>query len=688
MNFNEALKRLENGGDLAALAHGLLAQMTTKEKLYMVGGHHNRLRDLVKHGRAYNAEPIHASGCKRLGIPQLRFADGPRGIVCAHNTCFPVPMARGASFDRALERRVGEAIGLEAVGEDANFFGGVCINLLRHPAWGRAQESYGEDSFLLGEMGAALTAGVQQSGVMACAKHFALNSIENLRFKVDVTASERTLREVYLPHFKACVDAGAASVMGAYNKFAGDHCCESETLLTRILKDEWGFAGYTISDFTFGVRNGKKAMKSGLNVEMPNTSHYGRELRDYVKSDPEAMQYLDRAVLEILQAFLRFTPKYNETRKKTPTPNRTRHALLAREAAEKSMVLLKNDGTLPLDIQKLRTLAVVGRFADTTNIGDRGSSSVFPAYTVSPFAGIADYCKENAPGKVKLLCAANDKDAYLAAKQADAVVVAVGLDYKDEGEYTPNFDYDTGVTLAGDRKTLRIRKSDARLIQRLRKINPNIIVTLSCGSALLIDEWETSAAAILLMWYSGMEGGNALARLLFGESNPGGRLPFSIAQTEADYPPFLYGGGKHPTIKYDYYHGYTLLDKKGKTAAYPFGFGLSYTTFAHSDLRAEKLADCVRVSFTLKNTGNRPGSEVSQLYFGSAGSVFDRPVKLLKGFAKTELAAGEARKISVDIPLERLGFYHNERKKFENDRAYHIYLSGDGKRFLQTDIKL
>ncbi len=684
MTFDEALRRYHDGENIEMLAAAIVSEMSIKEKLYMVGGHHNRLRDIVKHGRAYNAEPIHASGCKRLGVPDIRFADGPRGIVCANNTCFPVTVARGASFDTELERKIGRAIGEEAVLENANFFGGVCINLLRHPAWGRAQESYGEDTVLLGKMGAALTEGVQENGVIACVKHFALNSIENLRFKVDVTADERTLREVYLPHFKSSIDAGAGSVMGAYNKFRGSHCCENRELLTKILRNEWGFEGFTISDFTFGVREGKKAIKSGLDIEMPNTNHYGRELREYVKSDESALVYVEKSAVNIIKTLLRFTSVYNQKRQTLKSEIRSEHANLAREAAEASMVLLKNNDILPLDINKIKTVAVAGRFANTANIGDKGSSSVFPKYTVTPFEGIKNYCGDNA----EVICAAGDKEALLAAKRADVVIVAVGLDYNDEGEFTPNFDYQTGITLSGDRKSLRIRREDAKLIKKLSKINKNIVVTLTCGSALLIDEWEKYAGAVMLQWYPGMEGGNALAGLLFGQCSPSGKLPFTVAQCESDYPRFLYREDGRLQINYGYYHGYTLLDKKGKNAAYPFGFGLSYTEFSHSDLNCRLENDKIIVNFKLKNIGNCCGSEVSQVYFGSKNSVFERPVKQLKAFTKTSLQPGEQREITLEIPVCELSFYNPETKKYTPDRVYSAYLSGDGKSFLSTDIKL
>ena len=256
----------------------LLSQMTLKEKVWLLNGNWDLLANQVKYKNAYNPRPIATNGLKRLGISPVKFSDGPRGVVMGHSTCFPVSMARGASFDRALERRIGDAIGVEARAQGANFFGGVCVNLLRHPAWGRSQETYGEDPFLVGELGASLAGAVQEHNVIACVKHYAFNSIENSRFEVNVKADERTMHEVYLPHFKKIVQAGAASVMGAYNRFMGEQACESHLLLTEILRDDWGFQGFTISDFIFGVRDGKKAIEAGLDVEMPAPIHYQRNL--------------------------------------------------------------------------------------------------------------------------------------------------------------------------------------------------------------------------------------------------------------------------------------------------------------------------------------------------------------------------------------------------------------------------
>lgn len=288
-------------------AQALLVQMTLKEKVWMLNGNWDTLWNMIRYKNAYNPVPIRTNGVPRLGVEPVAFTDGPRGVVMGNSTCFPVAMARGASFDRDLERRVGDVIGKEARAQGANYFAGICINLLRHPAWGRAQETYSEDPYHLGEMGAMLVESVQSHNVMACLKHYAVNNIENSRFFVDVKADARTMHEVYLPHFKRGVEAGAASLMGAYNLYEGNQSCESEWLLTDVLREEWGFEGFTISDFIYGVRHTKQAIEAGLDIEMPLPIHYNRHLLKAVEEGEIAEAVIDTSVLRMLRTQLVFS---------------------------------------------------------------------------------------------------------------------------------------------------------------------------------------------------------------------------------------------------------------------------------------------------------------------------------------------------------------------------------------------
>lgn len=679
MDYPQAVRRYKEqptAENLRQVCGELTALMTEKEKLLMLSGHFyllNTVKNILLHGRAYNYSPIRTGAVKRLGIPAVRFSDGPRGAVMGKSTCFPVSMARGAAFDEELEYDIGTAIADEITARGANFFGGVCINLLRNPRWGRAQESYGEDPYLLGRMGAALTRGIQDRGVMACVKHYACNSIENLRFKVNVTADERTMREVYLPHFKACVDAGAVSVMGAYNKVRGDQCCESAYLLSDVLRRDWGFEGFTVSDFMWGVRDAKKAIKAGLDIEMPMKLRY-RALKRLLRSGEIEARHIDEAAGHILAGMMK-----TEALRKTGPENAVlspAHRTLALRAAREGTVLLKNNGLLPLAPGV--KIAVIGRYADKPNTGDHGSSSVTSPGVITPYEGL---CRAFGRENVLLSDGKNIEMDLQKIKACDAAVVCVGSDYRQEGEYIINIvksDKSTAKGSGGDRYSLRIPPGEVELIRAVCSACENTIVNITGGSAFIIEEWKDAPAAILHSFYAGIEGGNALADILRGEVNPSGKLPFTIAREEDDYPPFLFPGDQKLDIEYGYYHGYTLLGREKKKAAYPFGFGLSYTDFAFSDLEVRPADDgVIEVSVGVKNTGSRGGKTVVQVYAGSADGHDDRPVKLLKGFQKIYLEAGEEKRAALRLKTDDLLFYDAQSGKWVHDNRYRIYCGGD-----------
>jgi beta-glucosidase len=640
--------------ELEAKAGSLLAQMTLREKVRQMTGDASFLRDGIKMMRIYNAEPIPAGENLRLGIPGIRFSDGPRGVVMYRSTCFPVSMARGASWDVALEERIGDAIGVEARAQGANYFGGVCINLLRHPAWGRAQETYGEDPYHLGELGAALVRGVQRH-LMACVKHYACNSIERARFKVNVKADERTLHEVYLPHFKRCVEAGAASVMSAYNKVNGDYCSHSRYLLTDILRTEWGFDGFVMSDFVFAVRDGKAAALAGLDVEMPFPRQYGRKLEKLVRRSEVPETIVDAAVLRILRQKLRFSRVGEPDRYRKEVVAGQAHRALAREAAEQSAVLLKNDPVagrwlLPIG-PEVRRIALLGKLADTANIGDEGSSRVRPPEVVTPLAGL----RRRAPHMELIYADGSDPArAVEAARGADLVIVVAGFTHADEGEYVAAIPW-VAKEKGGDRRSLALSPKDETLILAAAAANPRTVVVLEGGSAIVTEAWRERVPAILMLWYPGMEGGHALANLLFGDAVPSGKLP-CVFPKSADQLPFFDPNADE--ITYDLYHGYRLMDKAGQEPAFAFGYGLSYTTFVLDDLRVEQEAigeaEALQVSVRLRNTGPRAGAEVVQMYAGCVGSALDRPIKELKGFRKIRLQPGEEQRVTFDLPARAL----------------------------------
>jgi beta-glucosidase len=634
-------------------ARKLLAQMTFSEKIDQMTGDARILsEDTVGIITDYNNVAITTSDNERLNIPGIRFTDGPRGVVMGSSTCFPVSMARGATWDPELETRVGDVMGVEARSQGANFFGGVCINVLRHPAWGRAQETFGEDPFLLGEMGAASVRGIQRH-VMACIKHYALNSMENARFNVDVSVDERTLREVYLPHFKRCVDEGAAAVMSAYNKVNGSYCGQNSHLLRDILKTEWGFEGLVMSDFFFGIHSTEGAILGGLDVEMPYRMHFYFGLPVLIRDKVIPLSLIDDAVLRVLRQKVRFSRigqpwLYDQAAIASPA-----HCALTREVARKAIVLLKNDaidgaGTLlPLHAGVKRIL-VVGKLAKASNIGDMRSSGVEPPYVVTPLEGLTEAMK----GRSEVIYDAGTCPAAVASKAAaaDAVIVVAGYDNGDEGEYI--------YVVGGDRDILTLHKSDESMIRTVAAANPRTVVVLIGGGPIITEAWCDNVPAILMAWYPGMEGGSALADILLGRVNPSAKLPCVFPRSPDDLP--FYDKNAR-AIVYDADFGYRLMDKKGYTPAFAFGFGLSYTTYAYSNLRLENdeinKDGTLRVKVDITNTGSLAGEEIAQLYIGAQGSKVERAVKELKGFTKVRLAPGEEKTATFEVPAKNLAYY-------------------------------
>ncbi|MEX2717570.1 MAG: beta-glucosidase [Candidatus Sigynarchaeota archaeon] len=644
-------------------AKRILDTMTLLQKLNQLTGNWNLLQAAPMLVR-YNSKPIPAGKDDKLGIPGVLFTDGPRGVVMGASTCFPVSMARGATWDPALEERVGRAIAVEARAQGANFFAGVCINLLRHPGWGRAQETYGEDPFLLGVMGSALARGVQSRGVMACAKHYACNSMENMRFKVNVKIDDRTLHEVYLPHFKRCVDEGIAAIMSAYNKVNGVHCGHNAILLRDILKGTWGFKGFVMSDFLWGIRNGEAALKGGLDIEMPLRMHMKpKKMAKFVAAGKIDLALVDDAVLRILRQQLRFNTTMDPAsfgKEKVGCPE---HVALAREVAQKSIVLLKNDKhTLPFSMEEIKQLAVFGKIARMANIGDHGSSRVHPRRVVTPLDGL----KALVGDRIRVVHddGKSVTRASQIASQSDACVVLAGCTWKDEGEYI--------ASSGGDRASLELHPADVAIIQAIISANEKCALVLEGGSAFITENVRDVVPAMLMAWYPGMEGGAAIADIVFGKVNPSGKLPVTFPKS-TDQLPFFDMWARE--IDYGYYHGYRLLDKKGAHPAFPFGHGESYTTFQLANPRLD--SDRVRSSGTItalvdvRNTGIRAGDEIVQVYVGYDAPALDRPVKELKGFSRIHVEPGESRTVSIQVAAKDLAYFDPSLKTWKHDSCKH-----------------
>lgn len=661
MDFQGAVKNYQANPtkqNMRKQAANLAAEMSLGEKIYMLSGHPivQIQVDMIKTGRNYNVHALPAGGCKRLGVPPILFTDGPRGVVMGNSTCFPVSMLRASTFDTELEYRFGKAIADEAIAQGANYYAGVCINLVRNPRWGRSQETYGEDPYLLGEFGAALTKSVQEEGMIACPKHFALNSIEDLRFYVDVKCDDRTLHEVYLPHFKKCIDAGALSIMGAYNRYDGYYCCANKKLLTDILREDWGFDGFVMSDFVWGCRDTEGCLRAGLDVEMMFTMQYSAgKIKKLLKNGSINEDHIDRAVRNILGVLIRQIPKIKP--RSMDHVCCADHRALALEIAEKGMVLLENNGVLPLS--KDAKVLVGGEYADTVNVGDHGSSRVWDKNIVTPYQGI--------------------RKAFPNASMTDGdvAVLCVGSNRKKEGEYFANTKYSLTEKPrdgGGDRESLRLSDEEMKQIHSMKEQGKKVVVVLYSGCAIIVEEWKRYADAIIMNYYSGCEGGTALANLLCGDKNFTGKLPFTVAKCEEDYPPIIGIGQKPYVIDYGYYHGYTLFDKEKKQAAYPFGYGLSYTSFDITNTSVTDGGDALTVTTTVKNTGKFAGAEVVQVYIGSKGAANgdDRPVKLLKGFKRVELTPSEEKTVTITVSKEDMKFWTSGG--WVLDEGYTVYV--------------
>ena len=680
LSDNAAEKSLEE------IVDELLGRMTLDEKLDQMSGENvfPGLPKMLVNFRYYDRFPhVYTGYNRRLNIPPFAFSDGPRGAVVGghRNTAFPVAMARVASWDVDLEARVADAMGKELRASGANYTGTPCINLLRHPGWGRAQETYGEDPHLLGAFGVAYVRAVQKHNVMATPKHFALNSIENARFYVDVSVDERALREVYLPHFRKVVqDGGAASIMSAYNRFRGNFSGESQELLTDILRDDWGFEGFVSSDWFFGVRDGVRGINAGLDIEMPFELQYRKKiLRAAIEEGRIDPAQIDKIVRRILVTRLEYATAEDPMVYTDDLRASIAHRNLAREVAEQSMVLLKNDGVLPFAVLPDATIAVIGRLADVKNTGDHGSSKVRNPNVVTPFAGIAEYVE--ARGARAVLYDGDDgvAAAELAAV-ADKVVLVVGYTYEDEGEYlipaqseaenTPTDD------VGGDRLSLELLPEDLAMIEAIKGANANTALVYVGGSAIVMEKWRQEMPAILFAWYAGMEGGHALANILFGEVNPSGKLPFTIPRDESHLPSFTPFAEK---AEYGYYHGYTLLDRHDIEPAYAFGFGLDYTETSISNLTVVTpevgKGEALRVTVDVRNTGERATREVLQLYVGFGQSSVDRPVKLLRDFKKVPLLPGETRTVELSVPVSDLSWYNPDEAAWRVEAMeYEVYV--------------
>jgi beta-glucosidase len=651
----------------------LVGQLTRDEKLKMMSGGERLASD-------WWTIDFNATGASKIGLNDMPMRDGPRGVHQLNNaksTTFAVAEARAAAFDLDLEYRVGAVIAAEMKAFKYDVMLAPTMNVLRHPGWGRAQETYGEDPVLVGNLAAAFVRGMQDNKMMACPKHFAVNNTENNRGdgadepNVNMVVDPQTLRENYLRNFQIVVEkSDPACMMAAYNRVNGLRCTQNPNLLVDIVRKDWKWTGMMISDWWATVANqGNTSVNAGLDLEMPDNNAF-RAIDTTV-----AITRIDEAASRIVNARLKFahdTDAYKNAAENTAIINEQSHKDLAKETAVKGAVLLKNDGLLPLGAMATvagmgkadaKSIVVLGPDATKPNtdvntagvasgLGDRGSSQTIPPYAVSFFDGL-----KNA-GTAKGVTVTTNASAS-AANTADIAVIPVTMAWEDEGE-----GYDVGqdradLTLSGQHPKHWGSTKPAAFIAQAVAANPNTIVVLAVGSAVVMEDWYAGPKAIVQTFYPGQEGGNALAMLLFGDANFSAKLPFTVATSADDYPAFQNTTGGDATV--DYFHGYRKFEHDAKMPRFWFGFGLSYTNYTYGDVKvlcsAVSAAGALNVEIPVTNAGMMAGDEIVQLYIGYPMTQQRRPAKELKAFTRVSLMPGETKNVQFSVPARDMAYW-------------------------------
>jgi beta-glucosidase len=662
--------------DYETRARQIVNQMTLDEKITELHGVGS------KEHRRY-VPPI-----PRLNIPALKVANGPCGVGPGDEhsqlpaTALPAPISLAASWDVGLARRYGVIIGLEARDLGDDLLEGPDINIARVPQNGRTFEAFGEDPYLVGQLSVNEIQGMQSQGEIANVKHYAANNQETDRYSINEIVSERALREIYLPAFEASVRQGrVSSVMSAYPQVNGQYCCQNDELESRILKGEWGFQGFITSDFG-AVHSTAPSAMAGLDLEMPNGKYFGSNLEEAVHSGAVPIYVIDDKLVRRFRTMMQYGLFDNPPPVK-PVPKEEDGAE-SRRIAEEGMVLLKNDNSeLPLDTNSLHIIAVIGPYAVKAMTGGGGSSHVIPLYTVDPVPGIQN--RAGTSIKVEFADGTNIDEAVTLAKMADVAIVMVG-DEEREGR-------DHSISLAGNQD---------QLVEAVAAANPHTTVVLKTGSAVLMP-WVDKVPAILEAWYPGEEDGNAVAAVLFGDVDPSGKLPLTFPKQLSDLPantPEQYPGTnsitwktraddagalkQYPQTNYVVHYsegifvGYRHFDAENIEPLFPFGYGLSYTTFSYTNLTItarKKTAktiylknstdtfskNVVDVDFDVSNTGNRAGEEIVELYVGLQSTPnVPQPPQELKHFAKIPLQPGQTAHIRFELDGQALACWDDD----------------------------
>lgn len=682
----------ENMKKLRAQAEELVQKLTLDEKIGMVHG----------------AQLFQTKGVDRLGIPPLKMSDGPMGVRQEFQpstwqtvglsddlvTYLPCNSALAATWNRELAARTGSVLGEEARGRGKDVILAPGINIKRSPLCGRNFEYFSEDPYLTKELAVPFIQGIQNWDVAACVKHFAANNQETERLWVDVKIDEKALREIYLPAFRAAVEeADSYTIMTAYNKLNGTHCYANKHLLDDILRKEWGYEGTVISDWG-GVHDTKMAAEAALDIEMSVTDNFeeyylAQPLKKAIQEGEIKEEQLDEKVIHILMLMMRMhmIEGAQENRpRKSGTYNTEEHRRETLQVARESVVLLKNEKQrLPLHPEKTKKLLVIGENAECVHSNGGGSAEIKALYEITPMMGIKTllggnaevrfvkgYCRdgkveksdvnwqeaslENGGGSTKTGIASVDaalkakreslrREAVELAAQYEDVILIGGLNHDCDSE-------------GNDRADMKLPYEQDLLIKEVLKANPNTIIVMMGGSPVEMHQWINQAQAVVWNWYSGMEGGRALAEVLFGKVNPSGKLPETFYVRHTDCSAHAVGefpGGEAVHYTEGVFVGYRYNDTFHIPPQFCFGHGLSYTTFAYSNPSVRWQNGCCIVTLEVENTGELDGKETVQVYAAPVKRLEDEPVQQLKGFEKVTLAAGEKKnaEIVVEVPEEK-----------------------------------
>ena len=691
----------------------IIGQMTLEEKTGMLHG----------------TSMFTTAGIDRLGVPELKMADGPLGVreeisrdswapAGLDNdfaTYYPAGGGLSATWNTELAYKFGNSVGEESRARNKDVLLSPAINIIRTPLGGRTYEYFTEDPYLNKKLTVPFIVGLQENDVAACVKHYAANNQETNRNFVDVQIDERTLREIYLPAFKSAVsEAKAYSMMGAYNKFRGEYLCENSYMLNDVLRDEWGFEGIVISDWA-AVHTSVNSLNSGLDVEMGTPKPFNEffladPLIDSVKAGKISESEIDIHIKRILQ-LMHTLKSMGDEKRQTGSINTEEHFKDAYDIASESVVLLKNDNNLlPINLSEIKSVAVIGNNATKKNALGGFGAGVKTKREVTPLEGLTNklpksvkvnyaegYQERYAPKKdaifgevtqerVETIDEIDPKileEAINAAKNSDLAIIFAGS----------NRDFETE---ASDRADLELPFGQEKLIEEVLKVNPNTIVVMIAGAPFDINSITEKSSALVWSWFNGSEGGNALADILLGNVNPSGKLPWTMPKSLNDSPAHAtnsFPGDK--TVSYDegLLVGYRWFDTKNVEPLYPFGYGLSYTNFDIKNARTDKndaylIDESIYITVDVENTGNMDGKEVLQLYTSKKESKVKRAAQELKGFEKVLVNKGETTKVTFELPVNELAYYNVEKKQWIVESGSYSIKIGNSSRDLKAEVTI